>query len=68
MLGVFYSVKIVYICVLMTCSTCYCLCDKLIDQLNVYTEVCMHVFKYICTGTVTNSNNNNCSLLVHNAV
>jgi hypothetical protein len=42
---VFYTVKIVYICVFMTCSTSYCLCDTLMNSWNV----CM----YVCIGTFT---------------
>jgi hypothetical protein len=48
----FYIVKIVYICVFMTCSTASCLCDTLIYPWNVciYVCVCMYVFyKYIIT-------------------
>jgi hypothetical protein len=38
--NVFYTVKIVYDCVLMTCSTFYCVCDTLMDQWNVCIYVC----------------------------
>ena len=36
---VFYTVKIVYICVFITCSTFYCPCEKLMDAWNVRTYV-----------------------------
>jgi len=38
---VFYTVKIVYICVYMTCSTSCCLCDTLMDVWNVCMYVCI---------------------------
>jgi len=50
MLLVFYTVNIMYICLFMTCSVSYCLCDKLFDTWNV----CMYVCMYVCmayTGT-----------------
>jgi len=43
----FYSV-ILYICVMMTCSTSYCLYDTLMDPWNVCMYVCMHVCTYVC--------------------
>jgi len=36
---VLYTVKIVYICVLMTCSTSCCPCKKLMDAWNVHMYV-----------------------------
>jgi hypothetical protein len=52
---VFDSVKIVYICVFMTCSTPYCLCGTLIDPRNVHVcvcvcvcVVCINVCMYVC--------------------
>lgn len=59
---VFYSIKIMYICVFMTCSTPYCPCGTLMDPWNVhvcvcacvctyaYTYACMYV--YVCTHLV----------------
>ena len=32
---VFYTVKIVYVCVFMACSSSYCLCDTLMDPWNI---------------------------------
>ena len=32
---VFFTAKILYICIFMTCSTSYCLCDALVDPRNV---------------------------------
>jgi len=40
---IFYTVKMVYTCILMNCSTSCFLCDTLFDQWNVCTRV------YICT-------------------
>ena len=40
---IFYTVKIVYICVLMTCSTSYCPSDTLKDPWNVCTYVCLKI-------------------------
>jgi len=42
-LVVFYTVKTAYICVFMTCSTSYSLCDEHMDQCNV----CMYVFFFL---------------------
>ena len=47
MFVVFYIVKIVYICVFMTCSTLYCLCEKLVDLWNAY-NVCVCVCVCVC--------------------
>ena len=44
---VFYTVKIVYICVCMTCSASYCLCDTRMDPWNVCIYVCMYVCMYV---------------------
>jgi len=41
---VYYPVKIEYICVFMTCSTSYCLCDTLVDPWYVCIYVHMYVF------------------------
>ena len=38
------TVKMVYICVLMTCSASYYLCDTLMDPHNV----CMYIYIYMC--------------------
>jgi len=43
MFVVFYTVNIVYICVFMTCSTSYCLCDTLMDTWTVCIYVCFTV-------------------------
>jgi hypothetical protein len=37
-----YIVKIVYICLFMTYSTVYCLCEKLTYPWNVCMYVCMY--------------------------
>jgi hypothetical protein len=37
---VFFTVKIVYICVFMTCSTCCCLCETLVDPWYMCVCVC----------------------------
>jgi len=42
---VFYTVKIVYIYVFMTCSTPCCLCDTLMDPWNICMYVCMESMK-----------------------
>ena len=39
MLVEFYAVEIVYMCVIMICSTSYCLCNKLMDPWIVYMNV-----------------------------
>ena len=44
-----YTVKIVYICVFMTHSTSYCLCDTHMDPVNVHMYVCMYVCMHECT-------------------
>jgi hypothetical protein len=42
-------VKIEYICVFMTCSTSYCLCDTRIHGMYVCMYcVCMYVCMYVC--------------------
>jgi len=41
MFVVFYTVTIVYICVIVTCFTSYCLCDTLMDSWNVCVCVCV---------------------------
>ena len=43
---VFYTVKIVYICVFMTFSTSYCLSDTLMDPRKVCTYVCVYICMY----------------------
>jgi hypothetical protein len=43
---VFYTVKIVYICVFMTLFTSYCLCDMLMDPQNVCIYLHIHVCRY----------------------
>jgi hypothetical protein len=48
MFVVFYIVKIVYICVFMTCSTSCYLCDTHMDPWNVRACVCMYVCTYVC--------------------
>jgi nuclear pore complex protein Nup62 len=40
-----------YICVIMTCSTSYCLYDTLMDPWNVDVYVCMYVRTYVCMYT-----------------
>ena len=42
---VFYTVKIVYICVFMACSASYWLCDIVMDPHNVC--VCVYIYIYI---------------------
>ena len=50
-----YSVKNVYFCVHMTCSTTYCLCDTLMDPWNIQIYmcvcvcVCTYIHMYVCT-------------------
>jgi len=46
MFVVFCTAKIVYICVIMTCSPSYCICDR--DPRNVCMCVYMYVFMYVC--------------------
>ena len=41
-----YTLKIVYICVVMMCSTCYCLCHPTGSM--EYVCVCVCVCKYVC--------------------
>ena len=50
MLLMWCTAKIVYICVFMTCSISYCLCENLVDLWNVcmYVCVCVCVFIYVC--------------------
>jgi len=43
-----YSVKIVYICVLTTCSTSYCLCDTLMDPWNIQIYMCARACTHVC--------------------
>ena len=52
---VFYTVKVVYICVVMTWSTSCCLGDTHMDLWNVHmcTYVCMCVCVYIHTYVCT---------------
>ena len=47
---VFYAVKIMNICIFMTCSTSSCLCGKLLDPWNVciYASMCVIVKKMVC--------------------
>jgi hypothetical protein len=47
---VFYTVKIMYICVFMICYTSFCLCDTLMDPWNecVCVCMCMYVCMYMC--------------------
>jgi len=40
---VYYTVQIVYVCVFVTCSTFYCLCDTLTDPWNMYVRLCARV-------------------------
>ena len=47
MLVLFYSVIIVYICVLMTCSTSVCVRGELMDPWNVCMYVCIYVCMYV---------------------
>jgi len=44
MFKVFYTVKIVYICVFMTSSTSYCLCDTFTDPWNL----CIYALCVMC--------------------
>jgi hypothetical protein len=44
MFVVFYIVKVVYICVFMTCSTLCCLCDKIMDP----WKICMCIYVSTC--------------------
>ena len=37
-----------YICVFITSSTSYCVCDTLVDPMNVYVYICMYVCMYVC--------------------
>ena len=46
MFVVFYTVKIVYMCVIMTCFTSYCLCDALMASWNTCVRVCTHMHTY----------------------
>ena len=50
MFTVFYTVKMVNICVVMTWFTSYCLGDTLVDLWNVHVcvYVCMYVCMYVC--------------------
>ena len=50
MFVVFYAVEIVYICILMTCFTSYCLCGTLLDPWTVciYARMCVIVNKMVC--------------------
>jgi hypothetical protein len=41
---VFCALKIVYICVFMTCSTSNFLCDTPMGPLNVCMHICMYVY------------------------
>jgi len=55
---VFYTVKIVYICICMTCSTSYCLCDTVMNPWNMcickYVRVC--VCMYVSDFTMSLNN------------
>jgi hypothetical protein len=48
----FYTVKLVYICVLITCFTMYCLCDTHINPWNMCVCVCVHTclcaYAHVC--------------------
>jgi len=49
---VFYTVKFVYICVYMTCSTSCCLYDTLMDvSLYVLFTLCKPLFIYLSVGS-----------------
>ena len=39
----FYTGKTVYICVFITCSTSYCLCDIFMVPWKIYMYVCMYI-------------------------
>ena len=47
MLAVLYAVKIVYICVFMTCSTSCCHCDTIIAPWNVCVHLYIYVYVYV---------------------
>jgi len=55
MFVVFYTAKIVYICLYDTCSTSSCLRDTLMDVWNVYMYVlftdCKPLFIYLSVGS-----------------
>jgi hypothetical protein len=44
MIIVIYTVKIVYICIFMTCSTSYCLVYTLTDPWNVCMKSCKYAY------------------------
>jgi hypothetical protein len=48
---VFYTIKILYICVFITCFTSYCLCDTLMD-IKMHKYVCIYTYVCICILTV----------------
>jgi hypothetical protein len=43
-----FYIVILYICVLMTCSTSYWLYDTFIDPWNVCVYVCVYMYVYVC--------------------
>jgi hypothetical protein len=55
MFVVFYTAKIVYICVFITCSTPYCLCDTLMNPWNIHTHEYIYIYIYIYTHTHTHT-------------
>jgi hypothetical protein len=52
MFVVFYTVKIVYICAFMTCSTSYCLCEKTCGSMECVC-VCVCVCVSVCVRAWT---------------
>jgi hypothetical protein len=49
----FYTTNIMYICVFMTFSTSYCLCDTLMDiKMHVCMYICICMYVCICILTV----------------
>ena len=51
---VFCAVKIVYICVFMTCSTYFCLCVSLVDPMKVITYIYIYIYIYMCINLIYN--------------
>lgn len=50
MIIAYFTVKSVYICIFMTRSTSYCLCDALVDPWNVGMYMCM-----LCVTSMDNA-------------